>query len=123
MADMPNGLGEAGERLWNKVVKDWELDAADYELLIEACRTVTELDQLSTALADAEPFVTGSTGQVKVHPAFAEVRLHRATLAALLGKLGIDDQHDESPEAAWRAQRARDAANARWSYERKGLVS
>lgn len=126
MSVAPKGLGAAGRRLWRKVTAEWELDPSDYELLIEACRTVSELDRLATALAKAEPFVTGSTGQVKVHPAYAEVRQHRATLAALLGKLGIDDvdgQADTSPGAAWRSERARDAANARWEYERKGLAS
>jgi hypothetical protein len=123
MSNAPKGLGPAGRRLWRKVTADWELDAGDYELLIQACRTVSELDRLAAALSDVDPFVTGSTGQVKVHPAYAELRMHRATLAALLGKLGIEDDEDSSPEAAWRSQRAKDAANARWAYRRKDLAS
>ena len=124
MSSAPKGLGAAGRRLWRKVTDEFDLDASDYELLIEACRTVFELDRLAKALADAEPFVTGSTGQVKVHPAYEEVRRHRATLAVLLGKLGIEyDDEAPSPEASWRSQRASDAARARWGYERKGLTA
>lgn len=119
--DEPTGLADAGLRLWHKVTGTFEIGPDEYELLLEACRTADELESLSEALRDAEPTTLGSTGQVRANPLYAEARQHRATLAALLVRLDLPEDEDESPEARWRSDRARDAAKARWAYRDKGL--
>lgn len=124
MSTTPSGLGASGRRLWRKITEDLDPEPADYEILRAACETLSELDKLTAAMATAEPFVQGSTGQVKMHPGYNEVRLHRATLALLLGKLEVEPASvEQSPEAVWRSQRASDAAKARWAYQRQGLAN
>ena len=83
-------------------------------MLAEACRTADTIDRLTTAASDSPVMIAGSKGQQIVHPAVVELRLQRAAFASLLGRLAIPDT-----AAGWdnltASQRARRAANARWS--------
>ncbi len=84
----PAGLGTSGQALWRAVVDEYELTEHELVLLREGCRTVDSLDALQTLL-DAEGLM-GSTSQgPRIHPAMAELRQQRMTLARLLAALHI----------------------------------
>jgi hypothetical protein len=82
-------------------------DAADRVLLDAALATVDEIARLEDSLRDGTVLVTSERGNVRANPAFAELRRHRESLAKLTRQL-FDK---ETPTT----QRARRAANARWS--------
>lgn len=113
----PRGLRAGGKRLWRKVADKYELNADEHELLIEACRTVDELDSINEAIADGTPTVAGPRGNSVANPLYAEARAHRAVLNRLLRALGLPDE-DGQPES-WTTIRAREAAQARWRGERE----
>lgn len=119
----PADLGDAGRKLWDTIARQvagdgLELDARDLGLLREAAATKDELARLELGLADAPLTVTGSTGQVRPHPLFDEVRKSRALLRQLLSQLDLADpttaqnvngQGNPGNSAVHRA-----AAHARW---------
>lgn len=87
----PDGLGDAGRRLWDSIAgglpPDWRLDERECELLGLAARQADTLAALE-ALVEAEGLTTtGSTGQVVLHPAVAEARQARLSIDRLLGKI------------------------------------
>lgn len=112
----PRGLRAGGKRLWHKVSDKYELNPDEHELLIEACRTVDELDSINAGIADGTPTVAGPRGQVVANPLYAEARAHRAVLGRLLRALGLPDENAQ-PES-WTTIRAREAAQTRWRGER-----
>jgi hypothetical protein len=114
---VPRGLATGGKRLWRKVTGEYELTGAELELLLQAARTVDELDQLESALAGGNVITTGSRGQAVANPLLAQVRQHRATLGRLITALGLpDDEAPAQPTAA--SLRASDAAQRRWRTEK-----
>src|SRR5690349_5778983 len=95
----PTGLGSGGAGLWRSIAKQWAADdlapdARERRLLEDACHEADVLDALAVELADAMSdgrlTVKGSMGQPVTHPHVAECRRSRAQIAALLGKLGMD---------------------------------
>lgn len=117
MADdlaVPQGLGPRGAAFWTDVTGTWEVDRDERELLAEACRSLDQLDALQAALDSDGVMVTGSTGQLRVHPAIAQINATRATLGRLLAQIGLPDEQDEAlPSMA--SLRARKAAETRWA--------
>jgi hypothetical protein len=119
-AEPPSGLGEAGSRLWRKVVADWELRPDEAALLAAACRTLDEIGVMEDAFAGADPVVAGSKGQARPHPLIGEVRAHRLALRSLLVALGIREAaaagRDDGPsdDAAARSHAGRQLARKRW---------
>ncbi len=116
----PAGLATAGRKLWRDITSEYELDAKETVLLEKSCRCLDELSRLETALVSAPDTVTGSTGQVKPNPLFAEVRSHRLTLEKLLAAVKLPVE-STTAGAADASEKARQAARARWS--RRGLGS
>lgn len=114
----PAGLGAAGRKLWREVLADFELPPDGLALLVQACRTVDELERLREALANAEVMTTGSQGQPVTSPLFAEARAHRATLAKLIAQLALPDEDDVTPLTVTQ-ERARKAAQTRWALHRQ----
>jgi len=51
---------------------------------------------LMTHLEGAPRVVKGSQGQDVAHPLISEIRLHRAALGALLGRVSVVDPRDAS---------------------------
>jgi hypothetical protein len=113
----PTGLKTPGSALWEQVTDAYELAPDELPVLEHAARTADELARLQRELASAPATVEGSTGQVRTHPLFAEVRAHRALLAKLVESLGLPAPEPEvGPSAA--SQRASHAAQARWAAPR-----
>jgi hypothetical protein len=108
----PDGLADAGATLYRAVRREWQLRPDEHALLIEACRTIDELEAIERALRKASPVVTGSRGQARAHPLLSAAREHRLALRLLLASLGIEDAEAD-------AGRARGDASARSSAGRK----
>jgi hypothetical protein len=81
----PRGLNPAGRRLWDSVTGDFELQSHELLLLEQAARTADLIAQLQTRIdADGPVLLTGRN-----HPAVAEIRQQRITLARLLVALQV----------------------------------
>lgn len=96
IAKTPGGLGTSGRALWREiagqVAKDGlVLDAREAHLLAMACREADQLAVIEGALDGASLMVRGSQGQDVAHPLIGEARRSRTTIAALLGKIGLED--------------------------------
>lgn len=107
-------FGQRGDAFWRRTTAVYDLSDAELELLTEICRTLDALEALEDAL-DADGIVTpGSTGQLRVNPALAELRQQRVVLGKLLGQLSLPD--DEGSVLPTPAQaRAKKAAESRWA--------
>ncbi|WP_143737846.1 hypothetical protein [Microbispora sp. GKU 823] len=118
MAEVPEDLGEAGRALFSQVVDEFDLELPELVMLAETARTLDELVTIRNELASSKPIVTGSTGQPKVNPLFAEARAHRLLLAKLLGELALPAEEEEKGRTPAQKQAA-EAANVRWALERE----
>lgn len=98
----PAKLGGAGAKLWRNVVRRYELSLGELTLLEAAAKITDEIVRLEKALTDAPTLITGSAGQGKVHPAFAELRAHRLALARLIQGLDLDGAERDAASAAGR---------------------
>ena len=86
-------FGEAGAALWRAVVKDYELDSTESEILSLACRALDRAARARAAVERDGEFVTGRYGDLKSHPGMLVVRdAESAALRALrsLHLSGID---------------------------------
>src|SRR5687767_5940149 len=70
--------------------------------------------RLEATLATVDVVVEGSTGQVRAHPLFGEVRGHRKVLGTLLWQLGLVEADEDAPVPLHVSQTKRRAADARW---------
>jgi hypothetical protein len=114
----PAGLGARGRRFWRDTVGDFDLSDAELAVLVEACRTLDDLDRLADVVAALGPMVTGSAGQPVVNPALTEARGQRAILHRLVSALQLPDPENKPmPTAA--STRGHKAAAARWQRKRK----
>lgn len=111
----PDGLTGRAADFWHRILAQYDLLDAEVELLVEACWTMSEVDQLRATLAADGVTVAGSTGQRRVHPAVNEVRQHRLALARLLKQLALPDDEPETQTT----KAARSAANVRWAMARE----
>ncbi len=84
----PRGLKSTGKRLWNDVMDNFELTDPEAVLLREACRTADSIDGLQAQL-DADGLMSTTSQGVRVHPALAELRQQRVTLARLWAALRV----------------------------------
>ncbi|MFI7168182.1 terminase [Rhodococcoides fascians] len=87
----PAGLNAAGAKLWKSVVDEYELDEHESALLLEAARTVDQLNLLQDAVT-AEGVVIESPQGAKAHPALVEARQQRITLARIISALRLPDE-------------------------------
>lgn len=86
-------FAEAGAALWRAVVKDYELDSTESEILALACRALDRAARAREAVDRDGEFVTGRYGDLKAHPGMLVVRdAESAALRALrsLHLSGID---------------------------------
>jgi hypothetical protein len=99
------------------------LNAGEFAMLEQACRTADELDRLERAVRALPSLITtGSTGQPKPHPLLAEARAHRQLLERLVGALSLPDEDEESGLRPGQ-RHAQKAANARWRPVQNGKLA
>lgn len=96
IAKFPSNLGTSGRALWREIAGQVAqdglvLDAREAVLLTLACRETDQLAIIEDALVGASLMVRGSQGQEVAHPLIGEARRSRTTIAALLGRIGLDD--------------------------------
>lgn len=123
---LPVELGKRGKAYYSKTLEDYELDESEVQILLEAARTLDELEALKAAVSELGVTTKGSMGQVVVNPALAEMRQARATFGRLVQQLALptDDEEEEDLSPAEtaaqrdRTENARKAANARWSMDK-----
>jgi len=110
----PRDLDIRGRAFWRKIMAVFDLSEAESQLLHEACRLLDETDLLRAAIETDGATVPGSQGQVRLHPAFGELRQQRVALGRILAQIKLPDDEGEvmpSPTSA----RASKAAQARWA--------
>lgn len=92
----PSGLKKRGKDLWRSMIEKFEPNPAELALLHEMCSVLDEIDLLKAVLARSEPVVTGSAGQPRPHPIYAELRRHRELADRLARTLAMpSDDTDE----------------------------
>lgn len=97
--DPPAGLRRSGKALWRSVLRDYELEEHEHQLLREACRTVDLLDSLQVVL-ERDGVLSESSQGVRTHPAATELRQQRIAFARLLTALRIPTGEDAGREQA-----------------------
>jgi hypothetical protein len=112
----PSGVGAAGRALWKRIVGDvapeLELDQRDFAVLARAAKTADRIAELDAALSGDGLVLVNGKGDVRLHPAAAELRLLETSLARLLGGIDLDDAASSQSAVS---RRARAAAQARWA--------
>lgn len=117
----PRGLSEKGNKLWNRIIEEYELRPDELRTLEAACRASDLVDRMWSEGKTAELVTVGSMGQAVLHPIFPELRQQQAALVSLLKSLRLADVADEggaavgSPVGDSRSTAARAAAKAKWN--------
>ena len=87
-------LGPAAKRFLDDALARFEVDSeAENALLLEAARTIDNLEALDAAIAEDGVMVDG-----KPNPALVEARLQRVTLARLVAALRLPDSEGQRPQ-------------------------
>ena len=92
---VPDGLADAGGRLWSSITADYTLDVHEEVLLLQACRTADRLDELAVEAARSGTTTINVKGDVVAHPALTESRQQSITLSRLLASLRLPSGTDE----------------------------
>lgn len=98
------GLKAPGRRLWTSVQSEYELEEHETALLLEACRTVDQLDALDGLVSREGPLDESSQGR-RAHPALTEARQQRIALARLLAALRLPAGEEDAGADSRRPQR------------------
>ena len=107
----PEGLGARGLAFWDALTGPMGFAVQEREYLIEACRTLDRIDDLSGRIASDGSVIAGSMGQKILHPAIAEVRMLQASFLRLVGALNLPEEKAASEK--FRTTRAKAGAAAR----------
>lgn len=113
----PTGTGAGGARLWRAVLDVFELDEWELALLREAVRTVDDLDGLAR-IVKREGRILSTKAGPRSHPAMAEARQLRITLARLVGALRLPDETGD--ESAGRREQRRVGVRGHYSLRSVG---
>jgi hypothetical protein len=82
-------LGEHGQRLWNKIVAEFDIDdAPGVELLTAACQSLDRAEQCAECIDRDGPTVRGPTG-IRAHPCIREELSCRNFTVRALRQLGV----------------------------------
>jgi len=109
----PKGLQTRGRTFWDSTLEQFELSDAELAVLLEACRTMDDLDRLAGVVAESGAMSVGSQGQPVVNPALTEARGQRTVLHRLLAALALPDP-DGATIPTTATLRAKKAAATRW---------
>ncbi|MFJ2534774.1 hypothetical protein [Microbacterium maritypicum] len=107
----PDGLGPRGLAYWEALTGPMVFSVSEREYLIEACRTLDRIDDLSAQVKTDGAVIAGSMGQKILHPAIAEVRMLQASFLRLVGALNLPE--DAAATEKFRTARAKAGAAAR----------
>ncbi|MEZ0490793.1 phage terminase small subunit P27 family [Kineococcus sp. TBRC 1896] len=88
---VPQQLLDAGRARWRQVWghASWLSPAADVPTVTRLCELEDLVEALRSQLAGDGAMVTGSTGQLRMHPAWAEIRAVLDRLLKLESALGL----------------------------------
>ncbi|MET4588851.1 hypothetical protein [Arthrobacter sp. 754] len=117
----PADLRASGKKLWRETLNDFDLTGPELRLLLEACRTVDELEILRAAILDGDLITVGSTGQPVVSRVYDEIRKHRDSLAKTISALALPAEDDSKPQTVAQI-RAQKANNSRWAAHRNAVA-
>jgi len=106
----PRGLRAAGKKLWDATTTSYEMREDELAILKDACSEMDLIARMEKALESEALTVTGSMGQLVAHPLVQEIRQHRQTFAALIGKLKLPDLDSDGA-----VNQQRQAAQSRWA--------
>ncbi len=109
----PGSLDERGRAFWDETVGTYDLSPGELALLLEACRTMDNLDALASAITATGAMTTGSMGQQVVNAALTEARGQRLALHRLLSALALPDVEGASIPTA-KSTTGRENVAARW---------
>lgn len=116
----PKGLQGPGRGLWERMhatlADDLRFSAKELELLRRACSLADREAALAGLIEQDGMMTKGSTGQMVLHPAVAELRHVESALTSLLTRISTEDS--EGKPLTMKQQRARTAADARWGAHR-----
>lgn len=104
-------LGERGKAFWSALTKVLEFAPQETEVLLEACRTLDRINDLTAVIEADGTMISGSMGQRILHPAVAEVRQLQAAFVRLTGALNLPE--DAAAGDRFRTARAKAGAAAR----------
>lgn len=115
----PPRLGDRALDLWNGIAGSGSYELRIDELLIleDACREIDLIERMEAEQSSGSLTALGSQGQPVAAPLIAELRQHRAMVAALMRQLKLPDSGD-GRAAQSTTEKARMAANTRWGNTR-----
>ncbi|WP_262059679.1 hypothetical protein [Streptomyces sp. STR69] len=87
-AEVPDGLGGRGARLWRETVEVWQLTPAHLVLLEEACRISDRLDVLNSMILRGSPQVKGDGEELPdISGVLAEARQQQGALRTVIAEI------------------------------------
>ncbi|MBI4898738.1 MAG: hypothetical protein HY827_10290 [Actinobacteria bacterium] len=114
----PDGLGNAGKKLWSAMHADlpdgWEFSKRELVQLEMAAHQADDLARLETEIRKGTTR-KGSMGQTALNGAIQEARQARAAVDRLIGRLAIPDESGTPRTTA--SEIGRKAARARWGND------
>jgi hypothetical protein len=87
--DLKSMFGAEGRKLWDKVTADYQFtEAAEIELLKQACLAADQIEALGKRIKDDGLTVPTNNGGLRAHPLRIQ-HLQQSFLCRTLGKLGL----------------------------------
>ncbi|MDI9917865.1 hypothetical protein [Rhodococcus sp. IEGM 1379] len=122
----PVSAGQKLRRDLDKTLKEaskdgqiWEWDTRELALLALIESQADTIEKLDSTIATDGLTATGSTGQMRLHPAVTEVRLARSALAKLLDQLQLpEDAAAGGAQLSPKSRQHAKAANSRWDRQK-----
>jgi P27 family predicted phage terminase small subunit len=108
----PRDLRTSGTVLWRKLVREFEYNSAEIELLHQLCVTVDEIAAMRSDLAEMGMVTMGSKNQPVVNPLLSALVSHRKLCDQLTTALGLPVEGEAVGRK--RSASAKRAADARW---------
>ena len=115
----PQVLEKRGRQAWKSLSEKYEFDAHEREVLLEFCRVLDRIDSLSGRVDSDGVMISGSQGQLVLHPAVAEIRQQQQAAGRLLLQLDLPDAEGDVALSRQISSQAQAAANARWQRSKR----
>lgn len=125
-ATYPEGLQKRGRAFWralttasNERQQVLEFSTAERETLLEACRTLDRIDDLTAAIDRDGTMIAGSKDQMILHPAIGELRQQQASYVRLVASLNLPE--DVAATKDFQQRRAKAGAQGRWGRDLRAV--